>query len=481
MIRSVRNRLLLGVILATTLIFLLASLALYSAIRRTLLTEFDDGLLARAKALASLAEQTGGKITIDLDAAQIPEFHRGNNPLYFLLWNQQGQLISSSDSVQANDFSTTFPKLDQPVRWSWKHLPNDIPGREVIIQFTPHPEGQPAPSTTQATSENFPTQTAQLLVAAPAQQLKNHLTWLILLLVAVFTSTILASAIVLYAVIQRGLKPLENLAIRISTLGHQSLSERLTLANASTELQPIIERLNELLSNVETAFTRERAFTADVAHELRTPLAGLTTALEVASNRRRTSEEYEKVIAKCSSVANSMRLMIENLLIIARADARQLSLAIVPLDLVSFIHQCWSHFQPVANAREIRVCWNLPDSLPASADAGLLAIVFTNIFDNATTYADLGGQITVVAHSAGEMIKLSIKNSGSQLNSADTAKVFDRFWRADTARTATGHHCGLGLSLCRRILSIMGGSISAETTHDGDFVIHLLLLQTSPP
>jgi signal transduction histidine kinase len=469
MSKSLRGRLLANTILATTVIFLLASCTLYVLIRHAILTEFDNGLLARAQALASLVEQDHGVITIDLDASQIPEFRKGQHPLYYLLWDQHGNIVCASDSVDGTSFPTAIQEFEKPIRWSWMRLPHDISGREVVVRFTPHPEGGGT------LIDRSPQAMATFLVASDTLHIDTQLLWLSVLLAVVFGAAILVSAGVMVGITHNDLKPLGVLAQRIQALGHESLSERLDARTVFTEMEPIVDRLNELLANVEAAFARERAFTADVAHELRTPLAGLIMALQIAGTRRRAPEDYENIIGKCSTTANAMRSMVENLLTLARADAHQLQPESVLLDSAQLARDCWRGFESAAESRGLRMRWESPDSLPVHADPLLLTMVFANIFDNAVTYTNDDGCITLRGQKSENTTIFEIENSGSQVRSDDAAKLFDRFWRGDSARTTVGKHFGLGLPLCKRILASLNGSITIETSQGADFRIRLSL------
>ncbi len=164
---------------------------------------------------------------------------------------------------------------------------------------------------------------ACLVLIRESGRLDRRLTELAWMLGGVFGLAMLVSAGGMALVVTKGLAPLNTLADRIHAIGVTDLSERIRLDESPEEMRPVVERLNGLLSNVESALARERAFTADVAHELRTPLAGLTTTLEVCGRRSRTVTEYEQVLGRCLKAARQMQAMVENLLLVARADANQ--------------------------------------------------------------------------------------------------------------------------------------------------------------
>src|SRR5205823_192888 len=143
---------------------------------------------------------------------------------------------------------------------------------------------------------------------------------------------------------------------------------RLAVEEVPSELAPVVNRLNDLLTRLHAAFDRERSFTANVAHELRTPLAGLVTTLEVCRSRAREPQAYQAVIERCLGITQGLRSMIENLLTLARADSRQLQVHLEDVDVNAFLKQCWDEFELAAAARNLDVDWNLESGAFAQSD-----------------------------------------------------------------------------------------------------------------
>jgi two-component system sensor histidine kinase QseC len=224
------------------------------------------------------------------------------------------------------------------------------------------------------------------------------------------------------------------------------------------ELQPIVTRLNELLARLEISFERERRFSADLAHELRTPLAELRSLAECAlkwpeSRDRATDEE---VLA----AATQMQTMVTSLLALARAEQHQLVAGAVPVDLLALVHEVWHPHAAQAEARKLTVAWNL---MPATvtADPALLRSVLGNLFENAADYAAAGGEIVIGLEADGTTARVRVANSVENFHADDVAKMFDRFWRKEEARSG-GRHFGLGLSLARMFAEAMGWSLTAQ-------------------
>ena len=249
-------------------------------------------------------------------------------------------------------------------------------------------------------------------------------------------------------------------------MGLADLKERIAVESSPAELVPIVQRLNEMLERLDAAFVRERAFTGNVAHELRTPLAGIKAAIEVFADQPRDPAEYRRVLGECAVAVELMHRMVESLLSITRLGAGQITLRLEPVPLAPFVHACWEHIEK--RNKRIDVEWAISDDAAVDADPHLLRSICTNLLDNAASYVNDGGSIRIVGHRADGQIELSVSNTGSTVSSEEVAKVFEPFWRADASRTSGGRHCGLGLTLTRGYTELMGGSAHA-TSADGVF------------
>ena len=352
--RSLRNRLVAATLAATFLILLVTASLIYGLIRGALVAEFDEALLTKARAIASLAEEDAGRFEFDLDAAQMPEFKPGDRPEYFQIWSSESAMLARSRSLSSHSLDAAG--ATEVPSYRFKELPDGRPGRQVTVVTpirTEHGSEATSEDQTGANSQAIVT----ICVARDTLDLDQTLWRLGLLLGSVSLGAALLSVVVLVVVVRFTLKPVGALAVRISEIDASNVSGKGRLCCSVVELDPVVHRLNEFLERLETAFARERAFTADVAHELRTPLAGLSAALEVCSSRPRDEAAYREVILKCLGATQTMQVMVENLLTLARADAGQLTLRKEPLDLLSFAADCWQPFEQRATQRGLQVQW----------------------------------------------------------------------------------------------------------------------------
>jgi signal transduction histidine kinase len=472
---TLRGRLLAGTLAAVAATLLAAGVAVYVFVRVSLVGELDRALESSARALGAMIEFEGGQMKMEPEAVKLAEFNRRRSPDYFAVWLPDGRVVARSNSVGDEGLPHPTPPPGSTVVQTVT-LPDGKPGHQATLTFVPPVDNGHevhSPGTIPVT----------LTVAWHVDEVGRKLTRLAWLLAGTGAGATLAAAAAMVWVVRRGLRPLEALAARIETTGRDQLAERIELADAPGELTGVVLRLNELLDRVERTVVRERRFTADVAHELRTPLAGLTATLDVCAARRRMPEEYERTIDKCSAIVRSMGAMVENLMTLARADARQLPVRASRTPLKELVDNCWATYEPAAAARGVAAVFQVDDDLTVQTDAEKLRIVVNNLLDNAVSHADAGGWLRVHARDADDgSVELRVSNSGSRLTAEQAGRAFDRFWRGDAARSETGVHCGLGLSLCREVTTLLGGAITATSDPGGVFEVCLRLpAPASPP
>ena len=284
--RSLRARLLVGMISGILLLLIVFSVIIYTVVRRTLVNQFDASLAATAQILAASVEQDGDKIELELDIQKMPEFQRVEHPAYFQLWRHNGAMAVRSASLGTDDLLRLDGSLDAPV-FRALQTRSGQPGRAVGFKFAPKIESRGRKRYQQSAEQQLLT----LVVARDASGLQYQLRFLLWLLLVASVGTITLSFIVAAFVVRQGLSPLKSLAAEIAVIREDNLTVRIGTERMPAEMVPIKERLNDLLSRLEASFNRERRFTVDVAHELRTPLAGIRPSLEVTLRRTRAVNE----------------------------------------------------------------------------------------------------------------------------------------------------------------------------------------------
>jgi two-component system heavy metal sensor histidine kinase CusS len=280
-----------------------------------------------------------------------------------------------------------------------------------------------------------------------------------LLVAAVLVCGIFASAMIAITVTKRGLRPLGAMTRSLKRVGPNRLHERVLPAEWPRELQPVAVAFDDMLDRLEDSFTRLSQFSADLAHELRTPLANIRGEAEVALARPRTPNEYQTVIE--SSVAECERLsgIIDNLLFLARAEAAESKINQSHFDGRAAIERIAAYNEAIAEERRLTI--TCAGQGEVYADPVLFGRAVSNLVDNAVHFTPDGGRIAISLTTNQEEAKITVQDTGCGIAREHLPRIFDRFYRADASRSSEG--TGLGLALVKSIGDLHGGSVSVES------------------
>ncbi|HEY1771312.1 MAG TPA: heavy metal sensor histidine kinase [Chthoniobacterales bacterium] len=280
-----------------------------------------------------------------------------------------------------------------------------------------------------------------------------------ILVAAVLVGGIFASAGIAITVTRRGLRPLATMTRSLKRVAADRLHERVPPHEWPRELQPVAIAFDEMLERLEDSFTRLSQFSADLAHELRTPLANIRGEGEVALTRPRLPDEYEAVIE--SSVAECERLgaIIDNLLFLARAEAAEGQVRREVFDGRAAIEKVLAYYEAIAEERRLKMCCE--GSGEIFADPLLFSRALSNLVENAIRFVPDGGAITITIAQDSVGAEIAVIDDGAGIAAEHLPRVFDRFYRADRSRSSEG--TGLGLALVKSIVELHGGSVAIES------------------
>lgn len=459
--KSIQRNLAWRLVFITVALFAAAGTGLYFYVSSRLTREFDRSLLSRAQFVSGMVLFEDAKLEFTANDAELAPFRDGQDPAYFELWAGDN-VFSRSPSLGAGDLAI-------PVRHNEARrvtLPNGVKGRAISVQFHARIDADDYPA---AEAAHLPIFT--VVLAQDTRELDVTLGLLAssLILMMVFVSA--ASVLAVLLAVRRGLGPLHELAREVDAIGADSMHYRFVIDRLPLELRPIAQRLNELLLRLENAFSRERRFTADVAHELRTPIAELRSMAEVALrwlDDAATEQNYRDALA----IATQMESLVTTLLSLARCEARSIPVVMQQVDLPRLLSAAWEPHRALAESRALRLHSNLPTSLVIQTDPALMSPLLSNLLSNAVTYASKGGEIWCELAQIGSALELSISNTQSELVADDLEHLFRPFWRKDRARTS-GTGSGLGLCLVNAYAKLLGVEIVASLPRPGIFRITL--------
>ena len=265
-----------------------------------------------------------------------------------------------------------------------------------------------------------------------------------------------------YVLAKRALAPLNEIRRTAGAVAAGDLSRRLTMKGEDREIRELVTVLNKMFSDLEAAFQAQKRFTADASHELRLPIAILKGEIEVALRHPRPPEEYRRVLRESLQTIARLERIVDDLLTLARADARQLEFAQEPVDLTLLLEEAAQDHLPLFARKRIELVMDIADGLEVLGDAHALARVFANLLHNAFKYAPEGSRVRLVARREDGEVEVRVEDEGPGVPEEARTRIFDRFYRVEDARGGKEGGAGLGLAICKHIVRAHGGRIWVE-------------------
>lgn len=300
-----------------------------------------------------------------------------------------------------------------------------------------------------------------------------------LLTILMFSIPVLAIATAIggYFLAKRALLPVDKItrtAYQIAST--KDLSARLNMPNNDDEVSRLATTFDTMLTQLEEAFRRERQFTSDASHELRTPLAAMQTILSSTMTRRRTVNEYEQALTDLSAESHRMKLLIEELLHLARRDSGNNPLNYEPIDLSQLLEDVMDSLFPLAEEKGLIFEQKIQSNIIIKGDRDTIVRMFVNIVGNAIKYT-MVGSIAVQALTQNDICTVTVADTGIGIPAEHVPHIFDRFYRVEHARSTEG--TGLGLSIALEIARAHGGDILIDSmVGEGTTVtVHLPVLR----
>lgn len=427
---SLKHRLVLLSLLAIGLVWM-ATLGFSYHDARGEIDRLFDAHLAQAAAL--LVAQSEVELD-ELDTRHTPEASRYVRSVSFQVW-RRGQTLSlhSANAPDEALGSSTEGFADRTVagtRWrvfsAWDH------DHENLIHV-----GEQTAARDKVLREMLENLVRPLLVALPVL------------------------AVVLWLAIHTGLRPMRRVTEEIARR-HPEHLEPVDVTGAPAEIRPLITQLNQLLGRVARSLDSTRRFTADAAHELRTPLAAIRAQAQVALASER-QEERRHALQQALRGCDLATHLIEQLLTLARLDA-SVTAARETLDVRALASEAVADIAPAALAKEIDIALEDGESVRAPLQAGLIRVLLRNLLDNAVRYSPAGSEVSVAVHRADDKVCIEVSDNGPGIPEELRKRVFDRFYRV-TGNEAQGS--GLGLSIVRCIVDIHDGEITLSPREQG--------------
>lgn len=273
----------------------------------------------------------------------------------------------------------------------------------------------------------------------------------------------------------RSIQPISSMIAISNAITKDNLKSRIPLPKTKDELYVLSKTINNLLDRLEKTIEREKHFTSDASHELRTPLTIIKGTLEVLIRKPRSTAEYEEKITFCVNEVNRLNHLVDQLLLLARYENEKQSVRIESVNLNALILEVVARQSFVIEAKKIEIVFDNQNQVYGTTDAHLLSIIINNLLSNALKYSNSKGRIRLSLQKMEQRIQFSIQDYGMGISEQDIAKIFQPFYRSKSIITAEQKGIGLGLSIVKRLCTLLEIEITVESLENQGTTVSLNL------
>lgn len=441
---------------ATTLVFLAFGWMIEHSIEQHFAEQDADELRVVATSVQQLltTSTVGTNSTL---ANRLSTAVTGHHGVYFYVADNKGQQLYSTPGPDLALIAQTVgvtQQIDSHRLHTWQEQENTYRG--AVLKIGPN--------------ANF-----TVVVAA---EMNFHLHYLEIFQNTLWITTLLACIISIFVAwlsVHQGHAPLREISDRIRNINPDQLNVRLDTELVPKELLDLGNSFNDMLARIENSFEHLSNFSADIAHELRTPVTNLSTQTQVALSRARGIEEYREILYSSLEEYERMAKMISDMLFLAQTDNKLLKLEQVEINLVNEIQALFEYFEAWAEDRGVELKLH-GTTATVYGDKLMLRRAISNLLSNAIRYTTTGKTIDVTLITEANNVIISIVNQGIDIPEEHLSKLFNRFYRIDPSRQRSGDGAGLGLAIVKSIIDAHNGTLSvASENGETTFTITLPL------
>lgn len=445
--KSITLRLTLLFTAASTTVLLALGFLIGNAVEQHFVEQDMDLMAGKLRLVGHLLEKARNAGDLDTLATQLDDSLVGHHDLAMLVRAPDGRTLFATDDASFPTSLLLREAIQSPPPQVWQR---------------DKPQG---PQTQRGIAALLPTGIPDLppLLVAVSVDITHHQHFMASFQHTLWLFVAIAAALAGFlgwVAVRRGLQPLQAIRQGAAGVTASRLDYRIALDEIPVELAGLAETLNLMLARLESSFQRLKDFSSDLAHELRTPVSNLMTETQVALTRARSADEYREVLASNAEEYERLARMIGDMLFLAQADNGLIVPQRETVDLALQVRELFDFFEALAEEKALRL--SLTGSGQVSGDKLMLRRALANLLANAIRHSPAGGSIGVRIGTGGDGTTLSIENTGEPIASEHLERIFDRFYRADPARSRSGEGAGLGLAITRSIIRAHGGDIAVR-------------------
>jgi heavy metal sensor kinase len=442
------------------------SMCLYLLARTYLYRQAEDRLEATLNTLVAAAEIEPAGLAWEPEERHLSLGRDAANGL--LQWAvtdpASGRRVDGSAHPALDEFlAHAGDEADQPVEVTWQGQPWWV--KERYLRSMPHPNAPAPAAPPDGQGQPEPRyHVLRMTAGVSLEPVRANLRNLALALAGISAALWLLAAVAGRFLGRRALLPVTRMAAAAQAMSAADRDQRLPTPGTGDELDELGQAFNGLLDRLHESFERQRRFTGDASHQLRTPLTAMLGQVEVALRRPRPPEEYQRVLTAVHDQALHLRRIVEMLLFLARADAEARLPDLETIDLAAWLEEHLRTWSGHARAADLRRECTPADPFTVSVQTPLLGQLVDNLLENACKYSQRGTPITCRLETEKGLVMLTVADQGCGIPAVDLPHVFEPFYRSAQARQLGLGGVGLGLAVAQRIASAFGGSLSVEST-----------------
>lgn len=442
------------------LVFAVTGIYLYQALARQLEIRNDVELVGKLQQLRHLLSEVSDTAAIRDDPHRFHDVTIGTEGLRLRISDKDGRMLAGVGDVPNQPvvvMAAGSPAADAIRDW---HMSDGGHGRVLAawVRLGPNALGS---------------RVLVVLARENPQRMRLLQDFRIKLLIALGTA-VAVMTLLGFVVARRGLAPLGQVTSAAGRITPSQLDQRLDIAQAPAEIADLARAFNHMLDRLQDGYERLSQFSADLAHDLRTPISNLMVESQVMLARPRTVEEYQTLLASNIEEYERLARMAESMLFLARADNAQIALRREELNMAHELARVAEYFEGVAEEAGVTLKVNATGTL--NADPVLLNRALSNLIANAIRYTPRGGVIRVAAQPRADGgYSIAVANPGIGIAPQHLARLFDRFYRTDSARTGSEVASGLGLAIVKAVMLLHRGEVRVNSSSNGETIFELVL------
>ncbi|RAM62741.1 histidine kinase [Herbaspirillum rubrisubalbicans] len=445
--QSITARLVLMSAASALLIFAVAGVALYTVLKGELLRHERDGLITTLNDISYQIERAGNTERWSRVQMKLAALSQGDQHVFFWIASDNAQ-FTFGDLTRLNPAAIS---QDEGKSVGRLHLPGRSYPLHIMTRTLPALDDRPEVRVTVGVD------------GAPYFEMRR--TFLLATTISSLLGIVLA-VISSYWIARAGLAPLRRMSARAQSFSPRKLSARMPVEALPEELSVLADAFNGALERIEQAYTQLEAFNADVAHELRTPLANLIGQTQVALARERSAGEFKDVLQSNLEELDRIRSIVNDMLFLARSDQGEAATARVPARVAEEVRKTVDFFEFVLDDAGMNITVTGDTTTTATMETSLFKRALTNLIQNAIQHSPQGAQLRIDIASGQDMVSVAVTNPGPAIDEQHLPRLFDRFYRVDSARQDINgsHGHGLGLAIVKAVARMHGGRAFASSS-----------------